>query len=103
MFYLFVSIFAIAGVSLWGINNKIFPDLISELFFPIVFISSCVGLVFAAMLIIPYIASQHKAELINQQYGTHYTQSDVFYAEDIIKEIQTHRLELTSKSENLSK
>lgn len=37
------------------------------------------------LLILEFNASQHKAKIINEQYGTSYTQEEIFYAEDIIK------------------
>ena len=35
-----------------------------------------------------WIASEHKAQIINREYGTHYTQAEVFYASDVIETVR---------------
>ena len=35
-----------------------------------------------------YIAADYKAEIINREYGTNYTQEEVFYASDVIDTIR---------------
>lgn len=41
-----------------------------------------------SILCIDYISAGHKAQLINKEYGTNYTQEDVFYAGDVINTIR---------------
>ena len=44
-----------------------------------------------------YISAGHKAKIINREFGTEYTQKEVFYAEDVIDaiaEIKRTRVEL---------
>lgn len=35
-----------------------------------------------------WIAAEHKAKIINREYGTHYTQEEVFYAHDVIEVVR---------------
>jgi len=35
-----------------------------------------------------WVAAKTKAEIINREYGTHYTREEIFYADDIIDTIQ---------------
>lgn len=51
-------------------------------------IFSCVGLVVIAIHGWSWIASEHKARIINAEFGTTYTQEDIFYASDVIDEIR---------------
>ena len=44
-----------------------------------------------------WIAAGQKAQIINREYGTHYTQAEVFYASDVIdtvREINRNRYEI---------
>jgi len=96
MFYLFAALFAITALGIWG-TDTIRNSFVSGVICPIIVITGCLGLIVVTISILPYITAQRKADIINQQYGTHYTRDDVFYADDVIKEI--HRVELTNKSE----
>jgi hypothetical protein len=35
-----------------------------------------------------WIAADHKAQIINREYGTNYTQAEVFYASDVIDTVR---------------
>lgn len=35
-----------------------------------------------------WFASEYKAEIINREYGTHYTREEVFYASDVIETVR---------------
>jgi hypothetical protein len=44
-----------------------------------------------------WLASEHKANIINREYGTKYTQQEVFYASDVIdtiRQLDRKRIEL---------
>jgi len=97
MFYLFAALLAITALGIWG-TDTIRNSFMSGLVCPILVITGCLGLIVVTTSILPYIAAQHKANIINKQYGTHYTRDDVFYAGDVINEI--HRVDLTNKSED---
>ena len=58
---------------------------------PVMVLSSIVfviTLVTSVVLVPSYISAEVKAEVINKEFGTNYTQRDVFYAEGVIEEIQ---------------
>ena len=59
----------------------------------------CVYLV----LLFPWIASEHKVKIINKEYGTTYTQEEVFFAFDVIKTIQQLKRERRELNGNLLK
>lgn len=51
----------------------------------IVFVTTFV----ASVVLVPsYLSAEVKAEVINKEFGTNYTQRDIFYAESVIEEIQ---------------
>lgn len=56
-----------------------------------------VGLVAYAFSGWNYMAAEYKADIINREYGTNYTQQEVFYASDVIetvRELNRTRLEV---------
>ncbi len=56
-----------------------------------------VGLVVYVVLIFGYVSAGYKADLINREYQTNYTQQEVFYASDVIdtiREIDRKRIEI---------
>lgn len=56
-----------------------------------------------AVMGIPYVAAGYKAELINKEYGTHYTQAEVFYGSDVIDKIQQIKRQRIEINGNLLK
>jgi hypothetical protein len=60
-------------------------------------IASAFGLVVYAFLVLQWIGAKHQADIINREYGTHYTQAEVFYASNVIdtvRELDRKRVEL---------
>ncbi len=44
-----------------------------------------------------WLAAEHSAQIINREYGTHYTREEVFFSSDVIdkiREIQRQRVEI---------
>ena len=47
-----------------------------------------------------YLAAKHKANIINREYGTNYTQSEIYWASgvvDTIRELERKRVEVNGK------
>jgi len=63
-------------------------DEFSEALGIILATESLIGLLFIATFGFQWAAAGHKAEMLNREFGTRYTQSEVFYAEDVIDEIR---------------
>jgi hypothetical protein len=61
-----------------------FPDVMGGI---LIFISS---IIFVTIPFLGYswVAAKTKAEIINREYGTHYTREEIFYANDVIDTIQ---------------
>lgn len=59
-------------------------------------ISGCAMLVYG-LIAFDWIASEHRALIINREYGTNYTREEVFYASsviDTVRELDRKRIEL---------
>ena len=57
----------------------------------------CIGLIIYCALVMDDIGSEHKARIMNREYGTHYTQEEVFYASsviDTVRELDRKRMEI---------
>lgn len=48
----------------------------------------CIGLVVYTWINFGYASASYKAGILNREYGTSYTQEEVFYASDVIDTIQ---------------
>lgn len=65
-----------------------------------------VALIVTAVVSFDWVASEHKAQILNREYGTHYTREDVFYASDVIdmiREIDRTRIDARLKTDNSQK
>ena len=95
MILMLIAIIALLMVSTWGIYQQ--P---SELVFVVSFFAFFLGLIFIIGYIVigwEYIASEHKANILNREYQTNYTREEVFYASDVIdtiRELDRKRIEL---------
>lgn len=55
------------------------------------------GAVIYAILAVSWVGAKHQANIINREYGTDYTQAEVFYASsviDTVRELDRKRVEL---------
>ncbi len=56
-----------------------------------------IGLIIWSVCAGQWFGAEHKARIINETFGTHYTQAEVFWAEDVIdevRELKRKRIEL---------
>lgn len=60
-----------------------------------------VGLLAGGVLSIIYYGASYKAEIINREFGTSYTQQEVFYASDVIDTIQQIKRQRVELNGNL--
>ena len=51
-------------------------------------VATGISAVFYSFMIWSWIASDHRAQIINREYGTAYTQEEVFYASNVIETIR---------------
>ena len=66
-------------------------------------VASVIMLVICGFMGVAYVSSGYKAELINKEYGTHYTQAEVFYGSDVIDKIQQVKRQRIEINGNLLK
>lgn len=60
-------------------------------------IACVIGLIAYGILILGWVGAKHQADIINREYGTNYTQAEVFYASsviDTVRELDRKRVEL---------
>lgn len=50
--------------------------------------AAAIALIVYACLGYGWMASEHRARIINREYGTNYTQAEVFYASDVIETVR---------------
>jgi len=49
---------------------------------------AAIGAIIYSSAIFGWIAADHKAQIINREFGTKYTQAEVFFASDVIDEVR---------------
>lgn len=55
------------------------------------------GVIAYGVMVVSWIGAKHQADIINREYGTNYTQAEVFYASNVIdtvRELDRKRVEL---------
>lgn len=73
-------------------------SMLAEIIGGVICIIACVAGIIYGGIAYAWIASDAKANIINREYGTDYTQAEVFYADDVIekiRQIKRHRVEAT--------
>ncbi len=73
-------------------------SMLAELVGVLICIIACVAGIIYGGIAYGWIAADAKAKIINREYGTNYTQAEVFYADDVIetiRQIKRHRVEAT--------
>ncbi len=86
MILILISIVSITVLAIWASNknNSMVVNLISYIFVYAGFL----GLIVYSFLCYDYFGAEYKKQIINREYGTNYSQLDVFYASDVIDKIQ---------------
>lgn len=57
-----------------------------------------IGVIAYGILVLNWVGAKHQADIINREYGTNYTQAEVFYASNVIdtvRELDRKRVELS--------
>jgi hypothetical protein len=98
MVEILIALIAIGALSAWVITkaNNMFCEFLSIMGFVVAFF----GLIAYCALAFDYFASGHKAQIINREFNTNYTQIEVFYAADVIdtiREIKRQRIEVKAE------
>lgn len=98
MILLLTALIALASLgtvlTIWGANEYVFTAHSIGI---LCVICASVGLMGYTVSGWYYIAAEHKAEIINREYGTNYTQSEVYWAADVIdtvRELNRKRIEI---------
>lgn len=95
MIEILVALIALGGLALWGMNTGY--NIISEVISPFMAIVSFAGLAVYCLVAWSYFAAGYQVDIVNREYGTSYTQEEMFYASDVIetmRELQRERIEV---------
>lgn len=95
MILILIALIALTAMAVWSTNQgwSFFSDVVGPIFSIIGFF----GLIAYCFVGFNYFAAEHQAKIINREYQTNYTQTEVFYASDVIdtmKQINRERIEL---------
>lgn len=95
MIMILIALIALIALAIWGTTKEwsFFSDFICPLFAACGFI----GLMAYSVLVYSYVAAEYQAGILNAEYGTNYTQAEVFYASNVIdtvRQLDRKRIEL---------
>lgn len=92
MFLIFTAILVAAGMSVvlfkYGDDGYKTRHTFAAVIGLLLGIGSGIGALVYAFAVWGWLAADHKAQIINREYGTHYTQAEVFYASDVIETVR---------------
>lgn len=92
-----IALIAATALAIWMYNDDLFSPILSGFIAPLIAICGFVGLFLYSIFAYEYIGAEYKANIINREYGTNYSQIEIFYASDVIdkiREIDRKRIEL---------
>jgi energy-coupling factor transporter transmembrane protein EcfT len=95
MIEILIALIAVTAIATFGATTGwgFFSDAICSFVAGLGFL----GLILYALLCYDYFAAEHKKNIINREYGTNYTQLEVFYASgviDTVRELERKRVEI---------
>lgn len=92
MFFIFAAIVVAATMSVvlfkYGDDGFKTKHTIAGVSGLLIGIGSALGALVYSFLAWGWLAANHKAQIINREYGTSYTQAEVFYASDVIETVR---------------
>lgn len=94
MIYLCIGVgigIVLAIYLLWHSENSCRFEASSAVIGICIAVGCAIGLVWISIFGFNWVAAGHKAEIINREFGTHYTRSEVMYAEDVLDEVRQIR------------
>lgn len=99
MLYMIIASLALlaAGAFVSYMEWTRFDNVVRMLLGALMLAAGAVGVVFCMGSGVSYHGAQYKADIINREYGTNYSQQEVFYASDVInivRELDRKRYEV---------
>ena len=103
MIYLVIGVvaFLVIGFACAKVNENTpfgtLLDFVSGFMAAFSLLGAFAGACAVAIMGYSWVAASHQADIINREYGTSYTQQEVFYASgviDTVRELQRQRIEL---------
>lgn len=94
-----VALAAIGALMIHASDDRMYTllGMVTGTFGFICMFAAAAGLIAYCALVFDYMSSEHKARIMNREYGTHYTQEEVFYASsviDTVRELDRKRFEV---------
>jgi len=97
LFGIIVAVILIIVLAIWSSNDNEWYNAIAGVMAMLLGVVTIIAITFYFTLIWKWCASEQKAIIINREYGTNYTRTEVFYASDVIdtiRELDRERIEL---------
>ena len=82
-----IALLGITALGIWSVNFNGERLLIYVISLVALTLGSF-GLIIYAIVIPFYVGAEYKAGIINREFGTSYTQEEIFYASDVIETIR---------------
>ncbi len=97
MILILIALISIIALCIWANTAGHYNNFFTEFAAPLFASTGFVGLVIYSCLAWQYFAAEYRKDIINREYGTSYTQLEVFYASKVIntvRELERQRIEV---------
>lgn len=88
MMYLLVGSIILVAVGTYLMHNEYHYPTITVIFGAVGLMVGILGLGGCVIAGVLYVSAGHEAKIINREYGTEYTQAEMFYARSVIDEVR---------------
>ena len=95
MILILIALISVTAISVYGHDRR--WTFLSDFICPVFAAFGFIGLIIYSFVCYEYLAAEHKANIINREYNTNYSQIEVFYASDVIdtvRQLDRKRIEL---------
>lgn len=97
MIEILIALISMTGLSIYGSVKGDSDNFFIEILCPVIAVFGFIGLFIYSFVAWDYFAAEYKRDIINREYGSSYTQLEVFYASDVIdtvRELNRKRIEI---------
>lgn len=97
MILILISLIAVTSIAVYAKTHSGDYDTFGGFICVIVAMCGFIGLFFYCFVAFSWFAAEHEMNIVNREYGTNYTQEEMFYASgviDTVRELHRKRIEV---------
>ena len=88
MILVLIALVSVVALSIWGVKSSRAFCFFGEFCCGMFGVFGFLGLLVYAGMGFAYMAAEYEANIVNREYGTNYTQAEMFYASGVIETVR---------------